>query len=147
MHGSEGGVVVAGLESDISKALAREIRAEDQKLAMIITAEAGVAQDGAAHVLELGLSRSVPQITKRFVVIVQHDCTHSSDPNFEIWDEPRVELHETNELGDIAYELWPPPMVEEVVLTLRRAIAISADIDTDKFDAFWEDEGLFKAQG
>jgi hypothetical protein len=49
-------------------------------------------------------------------------------------------LHEANELSNVANDIRRPPMVEKVVFALSGAIAISANVDTNELNTFWEDE-------
>jgi hypothetical protein len=52
MHRSKGYVVVRWLTRNISKPFSRKVSVKDEKLAMVVTAQAGVVEDGYAHVIK-----------------------------------------------------------------------------------------------
>ena len=69
---------------------------------------------------------------KRRGVILFHELTECRNLHLEMWNEARIELEETNKLGNIPNNNRGGPMMQELVLQLSRAISIGADIDTDK---------------
>jgi len=109
---------------------------------VIIALEARVAQDRVSHVVKLSLCRSIPQNTQRCVVVLQHDGMDRRDANLQIRSKPRVELHESNKLGNITNDLGSPPMIQEVVFALGGAVAISTHVNANKLNTLWlwEDE-------
>ncbi len=57
-----------------------------------------------------------------------------------------VELRKPDKFGHIAHYLWLGSCGEKIVLRLRRAVPIRADVVADKLKTFQEDEALLQAQ-
>ncbi len=52
MHRGKGYIVVRWLTRDISKPFCRKVSVKDEKLVTVIPAQAGVIEDGFAHVVK-----------------------------------------------------------------------------------------------
>ena len=63
-----------------------------------------------------------------------------------MWNEARVLLEEAHKFCDIPNNSGGGPMLEELMLRLSGAIAVGADIDTNKFKTLWEEFRFLEAQ-
>jgi hypothetical protein len=62
-------------------------------------------------------------------------------------DVNAVELHKTNELGNVPNNLWFWPRFEKLMLCLSWPITIGGHIIANKVKSMWKDEAFLETQG
>jgi hypothetical protein len=92
------------------------------------------------HIIERRSGFRIPHAIERCGVVLMQKLTERCYSNLEIWNETRVELHETKKFSNVANNHWQRPMLKKLVLGHRRAVSVGAYVDPNEFELLREDD-------